>query len=247
MTAARLRDEPWQRLVWLVPTALLLSLLSLTSFLLLLTRLPAEAPRPPTLDLAVIELPPSPPAIAPAPAPLPEPPVLEEPQPAPVEPPEPAPAEPIPLPEPAAEAPPEPPPPHPQPKPVSPPSPPRAVAVAPPVAAAPPRPAPPAPAEPPPAAGDALGTGNSGARAIYQPLPEIPEALRRRRIELVTVARFEVSPSGSATVELITPTSEPELNRVLLETLKSWRFFPAMSQGKPVASAVEIRIPVSVR
>ena len=46
---------------------------------------------------------------------------------------------------------------------------------------------------------------------------------------------------------LVTPTSDPELNRVLLETLKRWRFFPALQEGKPVASTVDIRIPISVR
>jgi protein TonB len=78
-------------------------------------------------------------------------------------------------------------------------------------------------------------------------LPEIPEALRHREIALVAVARFRVASTGSAQVELITATSDPELNRVLLEALKRWRFFPAMQDGKPVASTVEIRIPISVR
>ncbi len=86
-----------------------------------------------------------------------------------------------------------------------------------------------------------------GARAIYRPLPEIPEALRRRAVELVAVARFRVAADGSAEVELIEPTPDPGLNRALLETLKKWRFFPAMEDGKPVASSIDIRIPISVR
>jgi len=86
-----------------------------------------------------------------------------------------------------------------------------------------------------------------GARALYQPLPEIPEDLRRRAIDLVAVARFHVSANGSAEVELIEPTPDPNLNRALMETLRKWRFFPAMEAGKPVASVVDIRIPISVR
>ena len=85
------------------------------------------------------------------------------------------------------------------------------------------------------------------ARAIFKPLPEIPEGLRRRNIELVAVARFRVAANGSAFVELIEPTTDPELNRALLETLKRWRFFPAMQDGKPVASNLDIRIPISVK
>ena len=86
-----------------------------------------------------------------------------------------------------------------------------------------------------------------GARAIYKPLPEIPDTLRSRNLELVALARFKVAADGSAQVELIEPTSEPDLNRALLEALKRWRFFPAMQNGKAVASSVEIRIPVSVK
>jgi hypothetical protein len=29
--------------------------------------------------------------------------------------------------------------------------------------------------------------------------------------------------------------------------LRRWRFFPAMQDGQPVAAAIEIRIPISVR
>ena len=86
-----------------------------------------------------------------------------------------------------------------------------------------------------------------GARAIYKPLPEIPEALRHRNLEMVAIARFRVAPDGAAQVELIEPTADPDLNRTLLDSLKRWRFFPGMEDGKPVASTVEIRIPITVR
>ncbi len=86
-----------------------------------------------------------------------------------------------------------------------------------------------------------------GARAIYKPLPEIPEALRHQNIEMIAVARFQVAADGNAQVALIEPTSDPDLNRALLDSLKRWRFFPGMQDGKPVASTVEIRIPISVR
>jgi len=86
-----------------------------------------------------------------------------------------------------------------------------------------------------------------GARAIYRPLPDIPEALRRRAIDLVAVARFRVAADGSAEVDLIEPTPDPQLNRALLETLRRWRFFPAIEDGRPAASSLDIRIPISVR
>ena len=95
--------------------------------------------------------------------------------------------------------------------------------------------------------GSGPGGGTMGARAIFKPLPELPSALRRQRIEVVAVARFRVAADGAAQVELLEPTNDPDLNRALLDALKRWRFFPGMEAGKPVASTVDIRIPISVR
>jgi periplasmic protein TonB len=89
-------------------------------------------------------------------------------------------------------------------------------------------------------------TGNMGARALYQPMPVIPEELRHHPMDLVAVARFHVAANGSATVELVQPTPEPQLNSALLNALASWRFFPAIENGHPVASIIDIRIPISV-
>jgi periplasmic protein TonB len=90
--------------------------------------------------------------------------------------------------------------------------------------------------------------GNSmGARAILKPMPAIPDVLRRRALDLVAVARFRVAADGSTQVELIEPTPDPELNRALMDALRRWKFFPAISNGKPVASTVDIRIPISVK
>jgi protein TonB len=86
-----------------------------------------------------------------------------------------------------------------------------------------------------------------GARALYKPMPELPDALRRRNMEMVAVARFSVAADGSARVALIEPTSDPDLNLALLDSLKRWKFFPAMQDGKPVASNIDIRIPISVK
>ena len=51
----------------------------------------------------------------------------------------------------------------------------------------------------------------------------------------------------SVAVELIEPTPDAALNRALLDTLRKWRFFPALEGGKPKASTIEIWIPISVR
>jgi protein TonB len=243
-TAIRFRDDPWPRLRWLVPAALGLTFLSQVAFLSLL-RQPASLPTVPRpVDVQVIELPaPTPPAAAP-----PAPPERRSPPPRRLDA---APPRPVPAPsEPRIEVPRAPAPSVAE-EPVTP-----APAVTVPV---PPAPAPPttAPATQvpltalPPSRGpqDAIpgGTDSMSARAIYKPMPEIPEALRRRTIDLVAVARFRVDATGRAQVELVEPTPDPDLNRALLESLKRWRFFPATQAGRPIASTIDVRIPVSVK
>ena len=86
-----------------------------------------------------------------------------------------------------------------------------------------------------------------GARAIYQPAPQVPSALLGEDINTTAMARFHVAADGTATVELVQATDEPRLNRAILDALKQWRFFPAMKDGTPVASVIEIRIPIRVQ
>ncbi len=86
-----------------------------------------------------------------------------------------------------------------------------------------------------------------GAQAIVRPMPQIPDDLRQEAFNAVAVVRFHVAADGTCTFELTKPTPNPRLNRLLLEKLKEWRFFPAMRDGKPVASDQEIRITFEVK
>jgi TonB family protein len=233
LRAARAADDPWVRLPWIGPIAVSLSFAALYGFL----RLTLSHAPPPSVSrpvtVSIIELP------APATA---QPRPSAPPQAAP--PPEPTKTVEIAPPKPLLESlsRPKRPPPRPE-RPVrakapEAPRPPPAVT---------PSPAPAVIAPAPPSHSQSPAGANMSARAIYQPMPEIPEELRRRNIDLVAVARFRVGPDGKAAVELIQPTPEPTLNRALLERLQTWRFFPALANGAPVATVIDIRIPISVR
>lgn len=87
---------------------------------------------------------------------------------------------------------------------------------------------------------------NRSALAIAQPLPAIPDDLRQDAMNEVATARFHIAVDGSVTVELIKPTQNPRLNRLLLGALKFWKFSPAISDGKPVASVEVIVVRVQV-
>jgi len=95
--------------------------------------------------------------------------------------------------------------------------------------------------------GGGIGTDTVGARAIYAPTPVIPDDLREDVIQTEAVARFNVSFDGTSEVTLEKPTSSPRLNQVLLDTLKQWKFFPAVKNGVAIPSTFEVRIPISVQ
>jgi protein TonB len=86
-----------------------------------------------------------------------------------------------------------------------------------------------------------------GAQAIVRPMPQIPDELRQEAFNAIAVARFHIAADGTAMFELVKPTPNPRLNRLLLERLKEWRFFPAMRDGKPVPSDQDVRITFEVK
>jgi len=218
------RDDLRSRLYWLLPAALLATSVATGGFLSVLVLAPAT-PGPPPLVVQLVEVrpveaptpPPTPQAETPA-APAPE---VTRPELAPTPVPKPAPA------------------------PVLKPTP-RRISPAP-ASPADTEPAPRPSLEPPPVSARPSLGDSVAARAIFKPMPELPDDLRRRDIRWMAVARFHIAPDGSATVELIEPTAEPRVNLLLLGALRRWRFFPAIENGKPIASDLDLRIPISVQ
>jgi protein TonB len=95
--------------------------------------------------------------------------------------------------------------------------------------------------------GAGIGNDTSGARAIYAPIPIIPDDLREDSFHAIAVAHFKVAPDGTVDVTLAPPTQNPRLNRILLATLREWQFFPAMKDGIAIASEFDVRIPITVQ
>jgi protein TonB len=95
--------------------------------------------------------------------------------------------------------------------------------------------------------GAGLGSDSVGARAIYAPVPKIPDDLREDTLATLAVAHFNVSYEGKVEVSLVTPTPNPRLNQILLDTLKQWRFFPAMKNGIAIDAQFDVRIPITVQ
>ncbi len=218
-------DEPWL-LAWVTPVAILLWAGMLLAFSLLLKQAAAPPPENSPVEARIVEVPPTAglqsnpvPAHAPAPAVKPKPRVQSRPV-------------------------------KPRPAPV-PPVPPSEAGTAKSEAT-------PAPSTPSSGKAEANeeqesggagveGTDNAGARAMYAPVPEIPDDLRENIINTVAVAHFKVDTSGAAEVSLTQPTDNPRLNAIILDILKEWRFAPATRGGAAVESEFDIRIPITVQ
>lgn len=65
------------------------------------------------------------------------------------------------------------------------------------------------------------------AEPIYQPLPLIPNELRREALKTQAKARFYIAANGEVTkVEFVKPANEPKLNHLLQKNLLKWKFKP---------------------
>lgn len=98
--------------------------------------------------------------------------------------------------------------------------------------------------------GEESGGGVSddlGARALYAPVPQIPDDLRENVFSAVAIAHFVVDREGHVQVTLVKPTPNPRLNHVILESLRTWKFFPAVKDGVAIASEFDVRIPIAVQ
>jgi protein TonB len=75
----------------------------------------------------------------------------------------------------------------------------------------------------------------------------IPDELREVAMSAVATAHFYIAADGSTTVKLVKPTQNPRLNRLLMDTLKLWKFSPAMKEGKSIATEEEMVVRVQVK
>lgn len=103
----------------------------------------------------------------------------------------------------------------------------------------------PFPSAPPPSPPKPIGETRNSI-AIYQPVPQIPESLRTQVLKTFVRARFYIAPDGTAQVTLLTGSGSLELDQLTLETLRQWRWKPALRDGIPVPSTEQLKIEFEV-
>jgi protein TonB len=81
---------------------------------------------------------------------------------------------------------------------------------------------------------------------ISQPKPEYPAALKAQGIEGVVMVRLVISETGAVTDAKVLKGPN-EFHAACLGVVKSWRYKPAILDGKPVSVVKIVRIPFKLR
>jgi protein TonB len=90
-----------------------------------------------------------------------------------------------------------------------------------------------------------VGGGVSAPKAIYSPDPEYSEEARKAKYQGTCVLWLIVGPDGRPRDMRVSRTLGLGLDEKAIEAVKTWRFEPAMKDGRPVA--VQINVEVSFR
>jgi periplasmic protein TonB len=90
-----------------------------------------------------------------------------------------------------------------------------------------------------------VGGGVSAPKATYAPDPEYSEEARKAKYQGTCVLWLVVGPDGRPRDIKVARTLGLGLDEKAIEAVKTWKFEPAMKDGKPVA--VQINVEVSFR
>jgi TonB family protein len=90
-----------------------------------------------------------------------------------------------------------------------------------------------------------VGGGVSAPKAVFSPDPEYSEEARKAKYQGVCVLWLVVGPDGKPRDVRVARTLGLGLDEKAIEAVKTWRFEPAVKDGRPVA--VQINVEVTFR
>ena len=87
-----------------------------------------------------------------------------------------------------------------------------------------------------------VGGGVSAPRAIYAPDPEYSEEARKAKYQGTCVLWLVVGPDGRPREIRVARTLGLGLDEKAIEAVKTWKFEPAMKDGRPVAVQINVEV-----
>ncbi len=87
-----------------------------------------------------------------------------------------------------------------------------------------------------------VGGGVSAPKAVYSPEPEYSEEARKAKYQGTCVLWLVVGPDGRPRDVKVTRSLGLGLDEKAIETVRTWKFEPAMKDGKPVAVQISVEV-----
>jgi periplasmic protein TonB len=87
-----------------------------------------------------------------------------------------------------------------------------------------------------------VGGGVSAPKPVYSPDPEYSEEARKAKYQGVCVLWLVVGPDGRPRDIKVTRTLGLGLDEKAIEAVKTWKFEPAMKDGKPVSVEISVQV-----
>jgi protein TonB len=78
--------------------------------------------------------------------------------------------------------------------------------------------------------------------AVKQPDPQYPPAAAQNRLMGTTTVALTVQANGSVSDIQIVQSAEHEMDRQTVETIKKWKFKPAMCGIQPVDADISVQV-----
>lgn len=89
----------------------------------------------------------------------------------------------------------------------------------------------------------ALADLDQSPQVVYQPPPDYPSELRRRRLDGTVHVLFVVDRTGRVTSPVVQKATHAAFERPALAAVKRWRFEPGKRNGEPVQ--FKMRVPIT--
>lgn len=80
-------------------------------------------------------------------------------------------------------------------------------------------------------------------RAVYQPAPEYPAEMKRKKMQGTVHILFLVDASGAVQNPVVQKSTHPAFERPALQTIRKWRFEPGKRNGQAVQ--FKMKVPVT--
>jgi len=84
-------------------------------------------------------------------------------------------------------------------------------------------------------------------KPTYSPQPEYTDKARRKRTNGTVLLKIVLDNTGKVTAVDVLQGLEPSLDKQSQETVRTWKFEPAMLEGKPVAVTLPVEVTFRIR